>query len=173
MTTFQPTKSLKDPKLKMTRKEFQEVMAEADCEPEMFLARVMNGVETPDAHPFLYVLEQFAKDLNGEAPTVAQFAELLQEAREYLRYEPADIDLRVACAKELLPYLYPKRKAVDVQHQINIGTGVMVAPGMQDSDDAFQAIVKQQTKQMDEKEKALLEHGPLEDVIEVEATDDD
>lgn len=103
--------------------EFAEKMAKLKCDPQEYLAKVMLGKEKSlGEHPFMNVLKVFERSfpIGKKAPTPDQWKELMKHARRHLKYDVATLEQRITIARELLPYLSPKLKAMDIATSLNI-----------------------------------------------------
>ena len=102
--------------------EFKERLKALNCDPQEFLAKVLTGEERSlGAHPFYDVIMNLDKALGEVAryPSKEQWKKLIEQAEALLKYTEAGLELRCRIATDLLPYIMPKLKQVELSGTVN------------------------------------------------------
>jgi len=96
--------------------EVKNKMEELGVDPVMFLALTVNNDIKQPLHPFLFQFLEIKRLRKGKPPTPKQWEELCklaEDAQEDFRYD-VPLEQRQKAAVDLLPYIYPKLKHIEV-----------------------------------------------------------
>jgi len=131
--------------------QFIDKLQELDCDPQSFLAQVMVGEEPSlGIHPFHSWLKRLVLSMGDrQAPTPEEWAELLDQAEKLLGYSQASLGERIGIAKELLQYISPKLRSIEIDASVDIPQFDVLAEGAKALLELKLVSIKESTKTME------------------------